>query len=63
MRDVLTERRRVESIAKFEKRRQAREGGVIEPIQIGEITGLVNFVDVCFFGREMEVMLNFSADG
>jgi hypothetical protein len=34
----------------------------VEAIEVCEVAGLVNLVDVCLFGREMDVLADFVAD-
>jgi hypothetical protein len=34
----------------------------VETIEVCEIARLVDFVDVCLFGREMDVLADFVAD-
>lgn len=61
-RQILAKRRRVQRVAEGEQGRQALERTVMETIEVCEIARLVDFVDVCLFGREMDVLANFVAD-
>lgn len=61
-RQVLAERRRIERIAQCEQRGQALERRVVEAIEIGQVAGLVDFVDIGLLWREGNVLADFIAD-
>ena len=62
MRDVLPEGGRVKCIAEFEEGGETRERGIVEAVEVSEIAGLVDLVDICLLGREVEMFLDFLAD-
>jgi hypothetical protein len=62
-RNVVSERRRVHGIPQLQQRRQLLQSSIIQSIEVGKITRLVDFVDIGFFRCEVDVFADFVADG
>ena len=62
-RDVFAKGRRVKGIAQLVQGGQQRKRRFIEAVEVGEVAGLVDAVDVGFLGCEGEVSLDLGADG
>jgi hypothetical protein len=57
--DVISESLRVDGIAEGKKRGQLGKGLVVESIQVGQVTGLVDLVDIGLFRGELYVFADF----
>lgn len=60
---VFSKGTRVQRIAKFQEGRKRFERGLVETIEIREITRLVDLVDIGLLGGEVEVLADLVADG
>lgn len=63
MREVRPKRGGVERVAQSDEGWEESERRVVQAIEVGKVPGLVDLVDVCLFGGEGDVGLDFVADG
>ena len=62
MRDIVAECLRVDGVAKGEEGRELGESFVVEAVEVRKVAALVNLVDVCLLGGEVDVLLDLFAD-
>jgi hypothetical protein len=60
--EIFAESGRVERVAEGQKRRQTLERGIVQAIEVREITGLVYLVDIRLFRRKGNVLADLVAD-
>jgi len=63
MGDIITESLGVHSVSEGKEGWQLREGFIVESVEVGKVTGLVDLVDVCLFRCELDIVSNLLADG